>query len=126
MSSISALVPPIHVVLADAYGDGVVWFVLEDERGNFARVCIDGRKLSRTRHRLFDEAKHPKDPKGILLELGGDEEAVVVPLISQWLDSDTPKTLGLSEYGWEIIRDALVRLGEPNTLLKSAELQELP
>ena len=27
--------------------------------------------------------------------------------------SGSPKSLGLTEYGWELIRDALLRLGEP-------------
>ena len=121
LTSIAALAEPIRVVLADAYGDGVVWFALKGACGCAARVCIDGRKLSRSRNRLFDGAKHPNDPAAILMELGGDEEAVVVPLISRWLDSASSRTVGLNEYGWELIRDALLRLGEPSTLPTSNE-----
>jgi hypothetical protein len=99
--------------LADAYGDGTVWFGLKDSEGRHAIVCIDGRQGSPTRHRLFDQAQHPGKPGAILLELGAPEEGIVVPLVSRWLDSAAPRELGLTEFGWELIRDTLSRLGEP-------------
>ena len=114
LSPISTLEGTIHVVLADAYGDGTVWFALEDSNARRTHVCIDGRKLSPTRNRLFEAARHPSMTDATLVELGADEEAVVVPLISNWLDSAVPEALGLNEYGWGIIRDGLLRLGEPS------------
>jgi hypothetical protein len=102
-----------RVAIADAYGDGTVWFAIDGSEDTFARVCIDGRQDSPTRHRLFDQAKHPRKPGAVLLDLGAPEEGIVVPLVSRWLDSAEPRKLGLTEYGWELIRDALLRLGEP-------------
>jgi len=52
-------------------------------------------------------------PKAAQVELGSEEEGTVIPVISKWLDSAEPRQLGLTEYGWERIRDAIVRLGEP-------------
>lgn len=113
LSPVSSLSGSIRIVLVDAYGDGTVWFAFEDSNGRRARACIDGRARSHTRNRLFDGVSHPNDSNATLLELGGSEESIVVPLVSQWLDSGPPQTLGLTEYGWEQIRDALVRLGDP-------------
>jgi hypothetical protein len=102
-----------HVSIADGYGDGTVWFAIDGADDTFALVCIDGRRDSPTRHRLFDLARHPRKPGAVLLELGAPEEGIVVPLVSRWLDSAPPRKLGLTEYGWELIRSALFRLGEP-------------
>ena len=114
LSPISALATPVQVLVADAYSDGTVGFILEDCNGRYANVCIDGRKGSPTQHRLFDRARHPAKPGAVLIDLGAPEEGLIVPLISQWLDSATPRRLRLSEYGWEFVRDALLRLGEPS------------
>lgn len=114
LSPISTLGNSIRVILADRYGDGTVWFSFENSEGDYATVCIDGRNGSPTKHRLFDQARHPSRPAAVLLELGGEEEGIVVPLVSRWLDSAEPNKLGLLEYGWELIREALVRLGEPS------------
>jgi hypothetical protein len=111
-SPVLTLCAPLRVVLADAYGDGTVWFCVEDSAGRRATVCIDGREGSPTRHRLFDRARHPRRPEAVPLELGGPEEGLVVPLVSRWLDSAEPRRLGLTEFGWEKIRDALVRVGD--------------
>jgi hypothetical protein len=108
-----SLVGSLRVALVDAYGDGTVWFTIEDSGGRRATLCIDGREGSSTRHRLFDLARHPGKPGAVLLELGGPEEGLVVPLVSRWLDSAGPRELGLTEFGWEIVRDALLRLGAP-------------
>ena len=102
-----------RVAIADAYGDGTVWFAIDGSEDTFALVCLDGRQDSPTRHRLFDQAKHPRKPGAVLLDLGAPEEGIVVPLVSRWLDSAEPRKLGLTEYGWQLIRNALLRLGEP-------------
>ncbi len=70
MASVSTLSDSARVVLADAYGDGTVSFYFEDAEGRHAFVCIDGRKGSPTRYRLFDMALHPTRPTAVLLELG--------------------------------------------------------
>jgi hypothetical protein len=110
-SPVSALDDSARVVLADAYGDGTVWFRLQDSDGRYASVCIDGRQGSPIRYRLFDLARHPKKPGAVLLELGGPEEGVIIPLASRWLDSAPPRKLHLTEFGWELIRDTLIRIG---------------
>jgi hypothetical protein len=109
--NISTLSDSARVRLADAYGDGTVWFHFEDAEGRHAFVCIDGRKGSPTRYRLFDQARHPTRPRAVLLELGAPEEGIIIPLISRWLDSAPPGDLGLHEVGWELIRDTLIRIG---------------
>ncbi len=108
-----SLVGSLRVTLVDGYGDGTVWFAIEDSGSGGATLCIDGRERSPTRHRLFDLARHPQKPGAVLLELGGPEEGIVVPLVSRWLDSARPRELGLTEFGWEMVRDALLRLGTP-------------
>jgi hypothetical protein len=95
----------ITVAIADFYADGTLWFALRDSEGRRAQVCIDGRELSPTRFRLFDQARHPRKPEAVLIDLGALEESIIIPLISRWLDSGSPKSLGLTEYGWELIRD---------------------
>lgn len=102
-----------RVAFADAYGDGTVTFTFEDSEGRRATVCIDGRKGSLTRNRLFDQAKHPNSPEAVLLELGAVEEGLIVPLISKWLDSGEPRKQEFTEFGQELIRNAVLRLGEP-------------
>jgi hypothetical protein len=108
---VSTLGDSVRVVLADAYGDGTAWFAFKDAEGRYATVCIDGRRGSPTRYRLFDMARHPKKPKAVLLELGSAEEGIVIPLVSRWLDSAPPRALGLHEIGWDLIRDTLIRIG---------------
>ena len=58
-----------------------------------------GGTNSLTRYRLFQQARHPNQPGAILVELGTPEEAIVIPLLSKYLDSGGPKALGLTEYG---------------------------
>jgi hypothetical protein len=110
---VSLLRHSLRVDLADAYGDGTVWFALEDSKGHYAVVCIDGREGSPTQYRMFDRARHPRKPGAVLLELGSSEEGIIIPLVSKWLDSAPPRELGLTEYGRELIRDTLLRFGEP-------------
>lgn len=98
--SFASLNSSIRVVLVDVYGDGTVWFSFEDSDNQHATVCIDGRENSQTRHRLFDRAKHPSKQEATLLELGGLEEGIIVPLVSKSLDSNSPRKLNLTDYGW--------------------------
>jgi hypothetical protein len=110
-SPVSTLGESARIVLADAYGDGTVWFDFEDAEGRHATVCIDGRPGSSTRYRLFDMARHPKNDTAVLLELGCADEEIVIPLVSRWLDSAPPRALGLHDVGWEMLRDTLIRIG---------------
>jgi hypothetical protein len=48
-----------------------------------------------------------------LVELGAPEEGIVIPLLSRYLHSHGPKASGLTEYGWELARETLLRYGEP-------------
>ena len=112
LPAILTLGSSIRVRLADRYGDGTVWFCFKNSEGDLTSVCIDGRDESPTKHRLFDQARHPSNPDAVLLELGGEEEGLIVTLVSHWLDSSESQQL--TEYGRELITDALVRIGEPN------------
>lgn len=112
ITSLSTLGEPFVVAIADAYGDGVVWFAIDGADDRFALVYIDGRADSPTRNRLFDGAKHPKRG-GQIIDLGAREEGIVISLVSKWLDSAEPRELGLTDFGWELIRDSLLRYGEP-------------
>jgi hypothetical protein len=103
----------IRVALMDAYGDGAVWAALEDGQGRYTQVCIDGRRGSPTRYRLFEQARHPRHQSAVLIELGALEEGVIVPLLSRWLDSGEPRKLGLTEAGKEILQAGLMHFGEP-------------
>jgi hypothetical protein len=110
LAPISALSDSARVVLADLYNDGTAWFSLKDAEGHYATACIDGRQGSPTRYRLFDRARHPKRAEAVLIDLGAPEEAVVIPLVSRWLDSAESRKQ-LTEVGWERLRDALIRIG---------------
>jgi hypothetical protein len=112
LSRVASLGNDVRVALMDAYGDGTVWAALKDGQGRYTQVCIDGRRGSPTRHRLFDQGRHPRQQSAVLLELGAPE-GVIVPLLSRWLDSDEARKLGLTEAGKEILQAGLLRLGEP-------------
>jgi hypothetical protein len=109
--SISSLGGNLRVAFVDAYGDGTIHAWLKDEYGRGTEVCIDGRKNSPTRYRLFEQARHPNKRGAVLIELGAVEEGIVVPLISHWLDSDEARKEFTPE-GCEIVRDVLLRLGD--------------
>jgi hypothetical protein len=51
-------------------------------------------------------------PSAALVELGALEEGIVIPLLSKYLDSGGPKALGLTEHGWELAKETLLRFGE--------------
>lgn len=100
-----------QITLVDAYGDGTVWATIQDSEGRASVFCIDGRKSSPTRSRLFDGGRHPKKPGCVLVELGSQEEGIAVSLLSQWLDSPEAFTW-LTERGREIVIGSLLRLGD--------------
>ena len=107
VTSVANLRGQIELHLVDACSDGVVWARLVDAHGGAALVSIDGRADSATRFRLFDRARHPEDAEAVLLELGGPEEGIVVPLLSQWCDSEAA-----SESHLQVMVEAmLLRLG---------------
>jgi hypothetical protein len=109
--AVADLIPPFQLILADCYSDGTVWFRVEDGGGRTTCVCIDGREGSRTRYRLFDGSRHPGHPGVRLLELGGVEEGVLVPLISEWVSS--PEFAILPAVGRELFLATFNRYGEP-------------
>jgi hypothetical protein len=110
---VTALGKDLRVEWVDFYGDLTMHACIVDGEGQRTQVCIDGRASSPTRYRLFQQARHPRQPGASLVELGAPEEGIVVPLLSCYLDSGGPKALGLTEYGWELAKETLLRLGEP-------------
>lgn len=110
---VTALGKGLRVEWVDFYGDHTMHACLSDEAGQRIEVCIDGRKDSPTRYRLFQQGRHPRQAGASLVELGSEEEGIVIPLLSRHLDSGGPKALGLTEYGWERARETLARYGEP-------------
>jgi len=110
----------------DFYGDGTLHACISDEAGQRTAICIDGRKNSPTRYRLFQQARHPNKPGAVLVELGAPEEGIVIPLLSRYLDSHGPKASGLTEYGWELAWETLLHYGEPavsGTAVQSSEAE---
>lgn len=101
-----------RVTTMDAYTH-VFWAEFEDTNGRRALICIDLRPDSPTRNRLYGNAMHPKKPRAVLLELGGEEEGVAIPLISHWLDSDAPRKNGIGEEGVELLKRSFRCLGDP-------------
>jgi hypothetical protein len=110
---VTALGKGLRVEWVDFYGDHTMHACLSDEAGQRTEICIDGRKASPTRYRLFQQARHPSKPEATLVELGAPEEGIVIPLLSKYLDSGGPKALNLTEYGWELAKETLLRFGEP-------------
>lgn len=102
----------LRVEWVDFYDDGTMTASIADDSGQRTHVCFDGRASSPTRHRLFQQARHPRQEGAALVELGDPEEGIVVSLVSRWLDSEKPKAQGLAEWGWELARDTLLHLGE--------------
>ncbi len=110
---VTALGKGLRIEWIDFYGDHTMYACISDEAGQRTEICIDGRMNSPTRYRLFQQARHPNVPGAALVELGAPEEGIVIPLLSEYLDSGGPKALGLTEYGWELAKETLLRFGEP-------------
>jgi hypothetical protein len=109
---VAALGKHLRVEWVDFYGDHTMHACISDEAGQRTEICIDGRKSSPTRYRLFQQGRHPNKPGATLVELGASEEGIVIPLLSKYLDSCEPKALNLTEYGWELAKETLLRFGE--------------
>lgn len=110
--AVSALGRNLRVEWVDFYGDGTMTASIADHAGQRTHVCFDGRANSPTRHRLFQQARHPRQDGAVLVELGEPEEGTVVSLLSRWLDSAGPRALDSTEWGWGLARDALLHLGD--------------
>jgi len=115
MIPVTALGKGLRVEWVDFYGDHIMHAFISDEAGQRTAICIDRRKNSPTRNRLFQQARHPNKAGAVLIELGAPEEGIVIPLLSKYLDSGGPKTLGLTEYGWELAKETLLHFGEPES-----------
>jgi hypothetical protein len=122
---VTALGEGLRVEWVDFYGDHTMHACISDEAGQRTEICINGRKNSPTRYRLFQQGRHPNKPGAVLVELGAPEEGIVIPLLSHYLDSHGPKASGLTEYGWELARETLLRYGEPTGLETPAHSSEV-
>jgi hypothetical protein len=103
----------LRVRWVNIFGDQTMTACIIDGTGRRTCVCIDGRESSPTRYRLFQQARHPRQHGAVLVELGGPEEGIVVPLLCHYLESVGPNALGFTEFGWEMARETVLRLGEP-------------
>jgi hypothetical protein len=120
LSPISSLSREVNVEWLDGYSDGTIMAALADSQGHKTHVCIDGRRNSSTRYRLFEQARHPNQEGAILIELGSAEEGFLVPLLSRYCDSrykpwnpgtDAPREE--TQMLKQLLKDTLLRLGEP-------------
>jgi hypothetical protein len=119
-SPISSLGREVNVEWLDSYSDGTIMAALVDSKGHKTHVCIDGRRNSPTRYRLFEQARHPNQEGAILVELGSAEEGFLVSLLSRYCDSlykpwnpgtDAPREE--SQMLKQLLKETLLRLGEP-------------
>ena len=117
---VSSLVNEVFVEWADCYSDGTITVTLTDSHGHRSVVCIDNRRNSPTRYRLFEQVRHPNQTGAVLIELGSPEEGLLVPVLSHWCDSDykvwNPATDAPREETQmlkQILKEAMLRLGEP-------------
>jgi hypothetical protein len=74
--------------VVDGWLDGSIWAIIQDSANRQTVICLDGRKASRTRYRLFQGNTHPTKPNATIVELGSQEEDQVIALLSRWYDSD--------------------------------------
>jgi len=96
-----------HVAYADFYGIRILHAWIVDKVGQGTEVCIDLREDSPTRNRLFEGGRHPEKPGAALIELGSEQEGIIIPSLSQYLDSDEPRKY-LTEFGIEVFQNALL------------------
>src|SRR4051794_39506313 len=64
---VSALGKGLRVEWIDFCGDHTMHACLTDEAGQRTEVCIDGRKNSPTRFRLYEQGRHPNQPGAVLV-----------------------------------------------------------
>jgi hypothetical protein len=121
---VTALGNGLRVEWIDFYGDLTMHACITDEAGRRTAICIDGRKGSPIRYRLFLQGRHPNKPGAVLVELGAAEEGIVIPLLSRYLDAHGPKAAGLTEHGWELARDTLLHYGEPGVSATGTQRNE--
>jgi hypothetical protein len=124
VASVLLLRDDLRIQLIDCYGTyangHVIWASLADGGGSQCLICFDNRPESPTCHRLFCGARHPNNPAAELLELGCEEEGVIVPLLSRWLDSQEPWESGAYPLLLkELLQEALLRVGEPVLVRRS-------
>src|SRR5262245_18420439 len=111
---VRALGNRLRVERVDCYGDHTMHACISDEAGQRTHVCIDGRVNSPTPSRVFQQARHPSNPRAVLIEAGAEADGIVIPLLSLYLDSHGPKASGLTGYVWELALETLLRYGEPS------------
>jgi hypothetical protein len=112
LHSVLELDHTIQCTWVDNYSQNVFWATFQDSTGRGTHVCLDLRNDSATQSRLFEKARYPTMPEAVLLELGGEEEGIVIPLISRWLDSEEPHRVGFRAEGLDILIKGFLRVGE--------------
>jgi hypothetical protein len=117
---LSSLGKDLAVEWLDGYSDGTIMAAITDSQGRKTHVCIDGRKNSPTRFRLFEQARHPNQKEAVLVDLGSAVEGLVVPVLSRYCDTEfqirNPKIDAPREetqFLKHLMKEALLRLGEP-------------
>jgi hypothetical protein len=118
--SVLALGPNVHVAYVDFYGDRVLHAWIQNDQDRGTEVCLDLRKDSPTCNRLFEGGRYPHKEGAVLVELGSEQEGIVIPLLSCWLDSDRPRK-ELTEFGIELFQTALLRYGDIDESKLTAE-----
>lgn len=84
---LSAQIRMIDVIY---YKDGgTTGFILE-LNGIEERFCLDGRmeSISGTQRHVYLNATHPSQAGAKMLPIGGDEEAMILSILSNYLDSE--------------------------------------
>ena len=83
-----SLVPPIEISEIMVYRDGgTIGMQLVDRLGSVLSLCLDGRLRSardaKKPYKLYLGARHPSDPRGRAVQVGGKEERAVLALLEQ-------------------------------------------
>jgi hypothetical protein len=110
---------PVEVTDAVLYLDGAnqeggtLGIRLTDGRGMNLLFCIDGRRGSDTRSRVFLGTRHPEDyGGGELVPKGDPREREVIIIIKQWLDA----------HNYDADRQAFLRQQTQNTGLSRDDI----